>query len=320
MRAIRSRAAGQVACDVVGVFTLSAALSACGGGTTDPASGGATPTPPVGPSPTRVTLTITSKSLDAGYGAGPIFAYVGDVTESRTRMPLLLSENGATVRPAGESSKTTTLVVTKGKFVTLFATELGRAGFNARPVGAMLSKVVPNSATEFSGWTGATLGQPEAGVATIKMDADATVTAEYRKMEGMTYTFLGCQDVNISAAGPGYLGFGTLDPNVISPTGNNPGSSPVDYEFTYAYGKQGTVFTFKALKYEVRAAVSETGFMNWSGAGSGCGSSLTCSVPIPTFGAPASIVKSNNSYLSNGTTTACGGCNPAQGCTLTLRP
>ncbi|MBC8087498.1 MAG: hypothetical protein H7Z40_09535 [Phycisphaerae bacterium] len=315
---IRWRTTSRIRSEVLVGVALSVVASACGGGgTTDPGGGN---NPPGGTTPTTVTLTITSRSLDAGYAAGPIFTYVGDVTETRARMPQLMNENGATVRPAGETSKTTTLTVPRGKFVTLFATELGRAGFNARPVGTQLSKIVPASATEFSGWTGATLGRPEAGVATIKMDADATVTAEYRKMEGMTYAFLGCQDVNINAAGPGYLGFGTLDPNVITPTGNNPGNSPVDYEFTYAYGKQGTLFTFKALKYEVRAAVSETGFMNWSGAGSSCGTSLTCNVTIPAFGASTAVVRSNNSYLSNGTTTACGGCNPALGCALTMRP
>lgn len=322
----RHSAAAHLVVRFVRVVGAGALLAACGGGgddggTTGPGTGGnnggGNP-----PASTTVTLTITSRSVDAGYAAGPIFTYVGDVTETRARMPQLMSENSATVRPAGESVKTTTLTVTKGKFVTLFATELGRAGFNTRPVGTQLSKVVPTTATEFVGWSGATLGQPEAGVATIKMDADATVIAEYRKMEGMTYTFSGCPDMNLNASGPGHLGFGTLDANTIPATGNNSGNSPTDYDQFYMYAKQGTVFTFKALKYDSRAgATVETGFLNWSGAAASCSSNLSCNVTIPPFGSAAAIVKSNNSYLANANTaSACGACNATLGCPLTIRP
>ncbi len=295
-------------------------MAACGGGS--PADPGNTTNPPGGDTSTTVTLTITSRSLDAGYAAGPIFTYIGTVTETRARMPLLMSENSATVRPAGESTRTTTILVPKGRFVTLFATELGRAGFNPRPPGTVLSKVVPVGATEFVGWSGAPLGQPEAGVATIKMDANATVIAEYRKMEGLTFAYLGCPELTISAAGPGHLGFGVLDPNAIAPIGGNYGNSPVDYDYFYLYAKQGTSFTFTARKYEMRSGtLSETGFRVWGGAASRCDASLTCSVTVPPFGAGAATVRSTNSYLANATVpSACGGCDTAVGCTLTLRP
>jgi len=257
--------------------------------------------------------------LDAGFWPGLLYVYIGDVTETRARMPLILSSRAA-LGSDGFSVNTRTFTVPKGKFVTLFAAEQGPLPTNnARQFPSLFSKVVETVATEFAGWSGATLGQPEPGVATIKMDADAAVTAEFRKTEGFTYAKIGCEDISVSSSGPGNLGYGTVVPHV-SPFSNNwPGLSPLSSESEdyFFYGKQGTVFTLRALKREVRAAISETGFINWSGAGSSCGSSLTCSVTVPAFGASAaSVLRANFSFPTIAGFNGCGGCNPATGCAI----
>jgi hypothetical protein len=317
-RSVRRRSLRRAAAFIL----IEAAALACGGG-----GGGTTTAPPTNP-PTNpppptsqtVTLTLTVRSVDPTATAGLVYVYAGDATETRQRMPAVLNENAPALIPIpGQPSRTVTIQVPKGKFVTLFATELGRADGYLKLPNTPFSKVPPADATEFVGWVGATLATPEPGVATLKMDTDMTLVAEYDRMRGILVQFLGCPLLKYSWAGQPYMGFGTTYPNSgvsqltpILTAGSNT-------DFVFAWGKQGTNYTFSAQVRDKRTFNSAaTGFMVWENA-PGCGALLDCIQPIPgRLGAQPTILMKNSYTLepSSTTGTGCGQCDSQtpQGC------
>ena len=306
----------------VALCALSVAIVSCSGGdksSTDPG-----PTPGGGGSnSTNVTLTLTTKSLDAGFIPGVIYAYTADAGEvQRSRMPALLDENNAYVKPFAQTSRTVTLLVPKGKTVTLFAAEFGVYNSNAKQAGQPLSKVPMPDGTEFTGWSGASgrLVAGERGVTYIKMDSDADVTAEFRKLEGFTVQYQGCPLVDVGAAAPPPLGFGITQSQSYAPIGAYHAVSASDEDWFYLYGRQGTVYTLVAKQRDTRtASVSTAGHLNWAGAVTGsCGGALTCTVTVPATGSAAILVNSRNSWITFSATNAlgCGDCAAGQPCTI----
>ena len=295
------------------IVALLATMVACGGGGNS--DGGVTdpPNPPNPPS-TNVTLTVISRSADGLADTGPLYVYVGTVAETRARMPSLgLFESAPELRPTpGVSSVTRTFSIPRGRVVTIFAAELAGYGINGRPTfSSVLVKTTPNNAVEFKSWIGAQ-GQPEPGVAVVTMTSDLTVIAEYARMQGVTVTMFGCPAVKLAVTGAFALGFGgNLSYNTTSTANISQRGwiASSDDDWTYLYGKQGTLFTFEALKRELRTVtVAETGFMRWVNPAGGCGSALSCAVAIPNAGSP--VVKLEASWVpqANGGAPGCGVC------------
>jgi len=306
---------------VVLCSVLTLGLSGCGGGSsTGPNNNGGNN------GSGTYALTITVKALDAGYIPGIVYTYIGDNIETRSDMPQLLDENNATVKPFGQNQKTITLNVPAGKYVTLFAVEFGRASFNGSSNGVVSRLPLP-SETEFTGWSGATgrLVSAEAGVASIRMDANAAVTAEFRKLEGVMVQFEGCMQMDIGFTTPPYLGFGTTQGETVTPTGAYYGLNSETADWTYAYGKQGTSFKFVAEQFTPPpAGTVKTAFLSWQGnaATANCGG-YTCDVIVPPVGVSAATLISKNSWLAitlgAAPTIGCGTCVVASGW-CSLRP
>jgi hypothetical protein len=211
--------------------------------------------------------------------------------------------------------------------VTIFAGELAGPGNNGRAtLASTLVKQTPNSAVEFKSWIGAQ-GQPEPGVATVTMNADLTVVAEYARMQGFTVTINGCPAFKLaSITGAFAFGFGgNLSYNTTGTAniGQRNWISATDDDFAYYFGKQGTVFTFEALKRESRtASFAETGFIRWTNPAGGCGSALSCAMAVPPAGSP--VLKLDASYIVQAGTApvGCGVCNgtACQDFLPTMRP
>jgi hypothetical protein len=259
---------------------------------------------------------VTSRSADGLADTGPLWVHIGDAAETRTRMPSIgLFENAPELRPTpGVPSVTRTFSVPRGKVVTIFAGELGGPGSNGRATQQdVLVKQAPNSAVEFKTWIGAQ-GQPEPGVAVVTMSADLTVVAEFARMQGFTVTMFGCPAVKLaSITGAFAFGFGgnlsynTTGTANISQRAWIAGS---DDDFAYFYGKQGTVYTFEALKRESRTPTfAETGFIRWTNPAGGCGSALSCAMAVPPAGNP--VLKLDASYIVQAASppVTCGACN-----------
>jgi hypothetical protein len=293
-------------------------------------SGATGPDPDPDGDPTTVTLTITVKAMEAGYIPGVVYAHIGDGVESRIRMPLLFGENDAVAKPFGERERTVTLSVPRGKTVTLFAAEFGHYGVNARVGGTgPLSKEPPADATEFTAWSGATgrLITAEEGVASIVMNSDANVTAEFRKLAGFTVDALGCADIRYTWVEPPYLGYGITQEQGGTIGSQTHGPTPVEDDWFFVYGPQGSHFTFTAQKAESRNPSNQTtGFMNWAGGAgstSSCGIALTCNVPMPPRGTDPVKLTVRNSWILAATPNGagCGACvSPEGSCNLPFRP
>ena len=285
--------------------------AACGGGS----SPGGTTDPPNNP-PANVTLTVTTRSADGLADAGPLWVYIGDVAETRAHMPAIgLFESAPEVRPTpGVPSTTRTFSVPRGKIVTIFAGELAGPGSNGRAtIQSVLVKQTPNSAVEFKSWIGAQ-GQPEPGVAVVTMNSDLTVIAEYARMQGFTVTMFGCPAFKLaSITGAFAFGFGgNLSYNTTGTAniGQRAWIAGSEDDFAYYFGKQGTVYTFEALKRESRTPTfGETGFIRWTNPAGGCGSALSCAMAVPPAGNP--VLKLDASYVVQtfNPPVGCGVCN-----------
>jgi hypothetical protein len=258
---------------------------------------------------------VTSRSADGLADTGPLWVYIGDLAETRSRMPNLgLLESAPEVRPTpGTPSVTRTFSIPRGKIVTIFAGELAGPGLNGRSTGGPpLVKTTPNNAVEFKSWIGAQ-GQPEPGVAVVTMSGDLTVIAEYARMQGFTVTTNGCPAFKLaSISGAFAFGFGqNLSYNTTSTANIASGRiTASDDDFAYYFGKQGTVFTFEALKRESRTPTfGETGFMRWTNPAGGCGSALACAMAVPVAGNP--VLKLDASYVlqTGPPPIGCGACN-----------
>jgi hypothetical protein len=301
-----------------GAAALLSFAAACGGG----GSADGPSDPPTGPpnQPTTFTLTVTSRSADGLADTGPLWVYVGDLAETRARMPAIgLFESAPEVRPTpAVPSVTRTFTVPRGKIVTIFAGELAGPGLNGRAtIQSALVKQTPNSAVEFKSWIGAQ-GQPEPGVAVVTMNSDLTVIAEYARMQGFAMTMFGCPAFKLASITNAFaLGFGGLlsyNQTNTANIGQRAWIATTDDDYAYFFGKQGTVFTFEALKRESRTPpVAETGFIRWTNPAGGCGSALSCAMAVPPAGTP--VLKLDASYVlpTAGGVIGCGACNGTGG-------
>ena len=293
---------------------LASVVMACDG-----SSDGKTTEPPIDPpsGSTTVRLTLTTRSLNPAFRPGYLFTYVGTTGESRSRMAALLNVGAPTVGFIEGPERTETITVPKGTVVTIFAVEVGRAGGFARAGNNLLRKTPEVSATEFVDFTGATGQTTETGVLSVTMDADKMVVARYDLMQGMVVQARGCPSFKTTWQGPGYLGFGTLDPNSEQISATKTDNTPTMDEQVFSYAKQNTIFTLTAQTRDMRAAnEANTGFMRWEGAASSCGTNIACNVPVAARGAAFPIVQMVNSYVvepSSLTGSGCGGCTSTQG-------
>ncbi|MGE3617821.1 MAG: hypothetical protein AB7L66_18260 [Gemmatimonadales bacterium] len=294
------------------LLPLALTLAACGGGATDSVT--PPPPPPPPPPPATFTLTLTLRSIDPAARAGVLYAYIGDVTETRQRMPAVVNENAPILVPiTGQASRTITIQVPRDKFVTLFATELGRSGMTGARPNAPLVPVVPDDATEFISFEGSPVTEIETGVAYLKMDGDKTVTVNYDRMVGFTTSTTGCTNLKVSWKNQQFLGFGErVTDDRPTAFGGLTLLGGTLIPFNFAWGKQGATVTLEAFEREARTStMAKTGFMFWEGARAGCGTILTCDVPIPARGAAPVTVEMRNSWVLNATAVngiACGAC------------
>lgn len=302
---------------------LAALAAACGGGgaATNPGDDDGNPPPPAD---TMVTITVTVRGTVAGYIPGVVYAIVSNGVESRSTMTQFVGENDAFVKPFNETSRSATMRVRKGRTVTLIAAEFGHVGSNATDGVTPLRKTAPFNETEFSGWTGETgrLITANRGVASIVMNADANVTAEFSPLQGITVQFQGCVHQALGYDSPAYLGYGTATPGETQPPiGPTPAYTIATdvKDWYFVYGRAGTTFTFRATAY---GSNTSTGFRNWAGNAAGaCGAGLTCTVPVPPQGTDPAILISKNSYMVSSILSGpgCGGC-LGGGVTCEIRP
>ncbi len=271
------------------IALLALVLSGCGGGGST--NGGST-NPPTQP-PTQnqtVTLTFISKNLDVNADAGQLYVHVGDAAITRaTMLANGVNENAPTVRyQPGSSQLTTTLTVPKGKTVTIIAVEFSTNGFFSVPSGTPVPKSAPRDMVEFVGWEG-NPAQPEAGVAVVTADADKTVTALFDRVQGLGVRAIGCSDIKLQSTNTaGLLSFGRIISDTLPDlTSTNAftqtGRIQPEFDFSFVYGKQGSLFTLRARTREDRSPnVLRSGFIRWDGSASNCGSNLNCQVPVPS--------------------------------------
>jgi hypothetical protein len=315
---------GIVGCTRGALPPLLLIVAACGGGgdATKPGGDGGNPPPPAD---TMATIRVTVRGTVAGYIPGVVYAIVSDRLESRSTMTSLVGENDALVKPFGETSRSATLRVRKGRTVTLIAAEFGGVGTNGRLGGTgPLQKTPPFTQTEFTAWVGETgrLITADRGVASIVMNADADVTAEFAPLQGITVQVQGCVSQAFGHTAQPYLGYGLTAAENVAATGFS-GSTTInttDDDWFFIYGRAGTNIVFRALKF---GSNTESGFRSWAGnAASSCTSSLTCTVPIPPRGTEPAVLISRNSWVL-GTAPAsvpgCGVC-AAGSTTCQIRP
>ncbi len=261
---------------------------ACGGGRSKDGDTNPPTQPP--PAQQNVTLTFVARNLDTNADAGQLYVHVGDAAVTRATMVASgMNENAPTVRyQPGLSTVSASLTVPRGKTVTVIAVEFHTNGFYALPVGTPVPTAAPRDMVEFVGWEG-NVAQPENGVAVISADTDKTVTAVFDRVQGLGLRAIGCSDIKVQTTNTaGLLSFGgilkdTL-PDLTSSNGfSQTGRIQPEFDYSFLYGKQGSVFTLRARIREDRSpSVLRSGFIQWEGAANGCGSNLNCQVPVPS--------------------------------------
>ncbi len=284
---------------------------ACGGGGSS-SSGSTSPPPPPPPPPSpNISLTLVARSLDPNYDAGQLYAYIGDAALTRANMPGNLNENAPAVRyTPGLSTNTATIQVPRGKTVTIFAVEFNTNGWRSeRPPTPILTRP-PREFVEFISWSG-NPAQPEPGVAVFQATSDATITANFDRVESLSYRRQGCSEHKFEITGPGLLTFGrTVPDNAPDLSSTNGFSTPTflrpESDFTLFWAKQGSTITLRAWPRREDRAAGISGFMNWGGSAAQCGTSFNCQVPIPSrANTPGPMVLVSGYAITNGITEGC---------------
>lgn len=273
--------------DSVASVLASLILTGCTGST------GGTPTPTPTPTPNgdddTFRLTIEMRSGNGEARGMNVRVMVDDFAYSRANAPYTNGIVAVGNFTNNEDPDTFELDVAAGKTVTLIATE-SEGVFSTGTGQSNLDSFVNPFHVEFVTWEGDDETRPEAGVATILMNADKDVAAIYAQMpriiirkfdENNPQLNGGCFDVTIdptprlSLPGEGDLAGETEGLCCCTADDSN--------IFFFGQVKTGTVITLNAIDTNICDAVSGTcleNFKEWQGAADLCGASPECMITV----------------------------------------